>query len=81
LHPGVISTKLLHEGFGMGGAPVEAGSKTSVFLASSAEVNNVSGKYFVNCRESSSSQISYNIQIQEQLWEESEKLTNIKFKV
>jgi len=79
LHPGVISTKLLHEGFGMGGAPIESGSKTSVYLASSEEVKNVSGKYFVNRRESSSSQISYNVEVQEQLWELSEKMTAVKF--
>jgi len=81
LHPGVISTKLLHEGFGMGGAPIESGSKTSVYLASSDELKNVSGKYFVNRRESSSSQISYNVQVQEKLWKVSEKMTNINFNV
>ncbi len=79
LHPGVISTKLLHEGFGMGGAPIDSGSKTSVYLASSDEVKNVSGKYFVNKIESNSSQISYNIEVQEQLWELSEKMTAVRF--
>jgi len=79
LHPGVISTKLLHEGFGMGGAPIESGSKTSVYLASSEEVKNVSGKYFVNRMESNSSQISYNVEVQKQLWELSEKMTAVRF--
>lgn len=79
LHPGVISTKLLHEGFGMEGAPIDSGSKTSVYLASSDEVENVSGKYFVNKIESNSSQISYNVGVQEQLWELSEKMTAVRF--
>lgn len=81
LHPGVISTKLLREGFGMEGASIESGSETSVYLASTDEVNNVSGKYFVNKTESNSSKISYNTQFQEQLWEASEKMTGLNFKV
>ncbi len=81
LHPGVISTKLLHEGFGMEGTSIESGSKTSIYLASSDEVTNVSGKYFVNKRESNSSEISYNTQLQKQLWEASEKMTGLSFKV
>jgi NAD(P)-dependent dehydrogenase (short-subunit alcohol dehydrogenase family) len=51
LHPGVISTKLLKEGFGSTGDTVEEGARTSVYLASSPEVEGVSGRYFVKCRE------------------------------
>ncbi len=47
LHPGVIRTKLLHVLFS-GGAPVERGAENSVYLASSDEVEHISGKYFVN---------------------------------
>lgn len=74
LHPGVISTKLLHEGFGMGGAALETGSRTSVYLASSNEVEGISGQYFVNERPAKSSKISYQTAIQDQLWERSEKM-------
>jgi NAD(P)-dependent dehydrogenase (short-subunit alcohol dehydrogenase family) len=49
LHPGVISTKLLHTGFGATGNPVEEGARTSVFLASSPAVSGISGKYFDHC--------------------------------
>lgn len=77
LHPGVIRTKLLRVGWGIGGAPVQTGSKTSVYLASSPEVSNVSGKYFSNSRPVHSSQISYDTRIQQQLWEISEKLCGI----
>ena len=74
LHPGVISTKLLHAGWGIGGSSLEQGASTSVFLASSEEVENVSGKYFVNSREQKSSAISYDQKIQDRLWEISETL-------
>ena len=46
LHPGVIDTKLLHAGFDMAGERVEAGAQTSVYLATSAKVKGISGKYF-----------------------------------
>jgi NAD(P)-dependent dehydrogenase (short-subunit alcohol dehydrogenase family) len=35
LHPGVVTTKLLREGFGTSGAPLSEGAKTSVLLAPS----------------------------------------------
>ncbi|MBX7191549.1 MAG: SDR family NAD(P)-dependent oxidoreductase [Sandaracinaceae bacterium] len=50
LHPGVLSTKLLKTGFGRGGAPVEEGATTSVYLATSPDVARTSGKYFVGTR-------------------------------
>ncbi len=74
LHPGVISTKLLHAGWGIGGGSLEQGASTSVFLASSDEVENVSGKYFVNSQQQKSSAISYDQKIQDRLWEISEEL-------
>lgn len=74
LHPGVISTKLLHAGWGMGGASLEHGAKTSVFLAVSKEAENISGKYFVNSQERKSSAISYDRKIQNRLWEISDEI-------
>lgn len=76
LHPGVISTKLLRAGFGLGGSPLSTGSKTSVFLASSPEVDGVSGGYFVNSRLAKSSKISYDQTILDELWSVSEKLVS-----
>ncbi|HLL22248.1 MAG TPA: SDR family NAD(P)-dependent oxidoreductase [Kofleriaceae bacterium] len=47
LHPGVISTKLLRQGFGpVAGASAESGSKTSVMLASATTVDEPSGSYY-----------------------------------
>ncbi len=49
LHPGVISTKLLRNGWGSGGASVIAGAKTSVFCATSPSVQN--GGYYNDSHE------------------------------
>ncbi|HZP88505.1 MAG TPA: SDR family NAD(P)-dependent oxidoreductase [Burkholderiales bacterium] len=74
LHPGVISTKLLHRGFGAGGAPVGKGAKTSVYLALSDEVQGVTGKYFVDCRETKPSRLALDDTLAEALWQESSEL-------
>lgn len=74
LHPGVIGTKLLCQGFGMGGAPVAQGAKTSVYLATSADVQGVTGKYFVDCREAKPSRLALDDRLAEELWQASERL-------
>ena len=74
LHPGVIDTKLLHARFNMKGAPLERGARTSVFLATSEKVAGISGKYFVDCRESSPSRTARNDRLAEALWIRSEEL-------
>jgi NAD(P)-dependent dehydrogenase (short-subunit alcohol dehydrogenase family) len=73
-HPGVISTKLLHSRFGVGGAPVARGARTSVYLASSPEVATLSGKYFDDCREATPSRAARDAKLAESLWETSERL-------
>ena len=87
LHPGVIATRLLADYMNVplvgpaiartfGGSP-DQGSKTSVYLASSPEVEGVTGRYFVNKRETRSSPASYDEQLQHRLWDESERLTTL----
>lgn len=73
-HPGVISTKLLHSRFGMGGAPVERGARTSVYLATAPEIANVSGKYFDDCREAAPTRTARDAKLAEALWNASERL-------
>ncbi|MGB9665324.1 MAG: SDR family oxidoreductase [Ignavibacteria bacterium] len=68
LHPGVISTKLLYEGFRMTGSPVSVGAATPVYLATSEEVKNQSGKYFINKKVARSSKTSNDEKLQEELW-------------
>jgi NAD(P)-dependent dehydrogenase (short-subunit alcohol dehydrogenase family) len=78
LHPGVIGTKLLRAGWGMGGAPIEKGAETSLYLAASDEVENVSGKYFSDKHMQKSSAISYDENLQEQLWKMSDEMIERK---
>jgi NAD(P)-dependent dehydrogenase (short-subunit alcohol dehydrogenase family) len=76
LHPGVIKTKLLREGFGdYPGDTPEKGARTSIYLASSQEMEGVSGKYFERQRMVRSSEISYDKALQERLWKLSERLS------
>ncbi len=53
----------------------KGGAKTSVYLASSPEVEGVSGRYFVHCKAKSSSKASRDVDAQERLWQLSETLT------
>jgi NAD(P)-dependent dehydrogenase (short-subunit alcohol dehydrogenase family) len=87
LHPGVIGTRLLADYMGVPvaggalartfGAKPEKGAETIVYLASSPEVEGVSGKYFVNRKAAASSRESYDEANVRRLWEVSERLTNL----
>lgn len=74
LHPGVISTKLLHKGFGLGGDPVAEGAKTPVYLAISDEVRDVSGAYFIDCARAVPSRQARDEKLAAALWRKSEEL-------
>lgn len=50
LHPGVVTTKLLREGFGTSGAPLSEGAKTSVLLATEPALARTTGVYFADQR-------------------------------
>jgi NAD(P)-dependent dehydrogenase (short-subunit alcohol dehydrogenase family) len=84
LHPGVINTKLLREGFGAMGSDVQTGAKIPVFLASSQKVEGVTGKFFTNGitgsvpKEQRAAKIAYNKDLQEKLWKISAEM--VKFK-
>jgi NAD(P)-dependent dehydrogenase (short-subunit alcohol dehydrogenase family) len=78
LHPGVVRTKLLRAGFGdYPGATPKEGTRTSVYLASSPEVEKISGKYFENGSPARSSPISYDQDLQEKLWQSSMTLAKL----
>jgi NAD(P)-dependent dehydrogenase (short-subunit alcohol dehydrogenase family) len=77
LHPGVIGTKLLHAGWGLGGAGVDAGAQTSVYLATSPKVAGVTGKYFEDKREQASARAAHDAQLQAELWRVSEQLAGL----
>jgi len=69
LHPGVIDTKLLHAGWGMGGAGVHQGAQNSIYAAVSPEMEGKTGLYLVSQQPAKSAAISYDKKVQERLWE------------
>lgn len=84
LHPGFVATGFGRNNGGIMGALMplaqwfaikpDKGAETSVFLATSPEVVNISGKYFASSKEKQSSQASYDVTAQERLWALSEQL-------
>jgi len=86
LHPGFVATniaqndlvpplrilvKLIVSRFGIS---AHEGAKTSLYLASSPDVEGVTGKYFVRSVPKRTTALSYDTSLQEKLWESSEKL-------
>lgn len=57
------------------GAKPEEGAETSIYLASSVEVETVSGKYFEHRQARRSSRESYDEAPARRLWELSERMT------
>ncbi|MCU0496006.1 MAG: SDR family oxidoreductase [Anaerolineae bacterium] len=56
----------------------EQGAQTTLHLATSPQVAQVTGKYFSASKETPSSPLSYDTEIQRRLWEVSEQLTDIR---
>ena len=78
LHPGVIGTKLLRTGFNSTGASTADGAETLVYLASAPEVEGITGKYFQDKVAVPSSPVTYDVDLQQQLWTISQKQTGLK---
>ena len=84
LHPGFVASNFavnngwwvrLGMAFMSGRISVEEGSKCSIYLASSPEVQEISGKYFnYDLKETRSSAESYDEAAAKRLWDVSEKL-------
>jgi NAD(P)-dependent dehydrogenase (short-subunit alcohol dehydrogenase family) len=68
LHPGVIATKLLAEGFGVQGAGVSEGAYGSVYLATSPEVARVNGEFFGGGQRERPARVCYDHAVQDRLW-------------
>ncbi len=80
LHPGVINTKVLTETWGAIGSPVGEGARMPLYLATSPEVENISGAYFRDGLQQPSAAISYDEKIQDECWKRSlEMLYNAGF--
>jgi NAD(P)-dependent dehydrogenase (short-subunit alcohol dehydrogenase family) len=87
LHPGFVATNLAKNNgilFKIGMKflrPIQIspkkGAETSIYLASSPDVNGITGKYFIEKKEISSSKESYNAEARKKLWEISLNLLNL----
>jgi NAD(P)-dependent dehydrogenase (short-subunit alcohol dehydrogenase family) len=88
LHPGFVASRFGDNNGGVFGVAfgiakslsalsVEDGAKTSIHLASSPEVANVSGAYFDRCKAVRSSTESYDESVARALWSASEKLVGV----
>ena len=91
LHPGLVGTDLyrrygflspiLKSIFQIVGKSPEQGAETPVYLASSPELSDVNGKYFVDKKEKRSSEASYDREAAQRLWEISEEMTDFTYPV
>ncbi len=88
LHPGFVATNFgrsngglynpLFRLFQVGAISPEAGAKTTLYLATSPEVEGVSGKYFDRSKAVSSSPVSYDLQMARKLWDASAGMTGLE---
>ena len=87
VHPGLVGTSLgqyfwlarmLGKLFLRRAKSPEEGAETLIYLASSPEVEGVSGKYFVDSQEASSSEQSQDEELARRLWEVSEEMVKEK---
>ena len=88
LHPGFVRTNFFQDwggwvgfitkvGASMIALTPEQGARTSIYLASSPEVRDVTGQYFVKEKPARSSKRSHDRTVAQRLWQISEELTGI----
>jgi NAD(P)-dependent dehydrogenase (short-subunit alcohol dehydrogenase family) len=87
LHPGAVATSLGKNNGRVAGVLIgllrpffktpEQGARTSVYLATSPDVEGVSGKYFSNCREARPSRAALDGAMARRLWEVSSTMTRL----
>lgn len=92
LHPGIVRTKIGNKNtpgiLGLGwnllaflrGISEEKGAETSIYLATSPEVEHITGEYFDKCKIAPSSNISNNFEAAELLWKMSMEMTTKHYK-
>jgi NAD(P)-dependent dehydrogenase (short-subunit alcohol dehydrogenase family) len=87
LHPGFVNTnmgknngffvRLLYPLVTRNAIPTAEGAETSIYLASSPEVEGVTGQYFVRKKAMNSDPVSYDQEVQERLWKISAEMTGL----
>ena len=86
LHPGLVRTNIARNNgilgrvvnflIGAGGVNATKGARTMIHLASSPEVDGLTGRYYVDSRAVPSSDLSYDTGLAVGLWDLSERLTS-----
>jgi NAD(P)-dependent dehydrogenase (short-subunit alcohol dehydrogenase family) len=81
LHPGFVATRFADESGGLGSYVIRAakafaispekGAETIIYLASSPNVANITGRYFYKCRETTPTPQAQDDQAAQRLWQES----------
>jgi NAD(P)-dependent dehydrogenase (short-subunit alcohol dehydrogenase family) len=88
LHPGFVASSFGHNNRGPMGyllwlaqkvaaVSPKKGARTSIYLASSPEVEGVTGKYFQDCKEAPSLVSTHDEALQERLWQVTAKMTGV----
>ncbi|MDB4956394.1 MAG: oxidoreductase, short chain dehydrogenase/reductase family [Myxococcales bacterium] len=78
LHPGVVNTKLLRQGFGpVQGLAPDAGAKTSVMLAGAESVDHPTGSYFSDGVAAQPASTARDVPTRGQLWDVSVNLAKL----
>lgn len=90
LHPGLVKTHIGNKKSTwlssfvwsayakLGGISIEKGAATSIYLASSDKVKDLSGLYFARCKTTPPSKLAQNVALQKELWKVSEQLCPIQ---
>jgi NAD(P)-dependent dehydrogenase (short-subunit alcohol dehydrogenase family) len=88
LHPGLVASSFGDNNRGfwrlgiaigklVAAIPVQRGAETPVYVASSPDLDGVSGRYFSNCRERQPDAAAQDDKTAARLWNESERLTGV----
>jgi NAD(P)-dependent dehydrogenase (short-subunit alcohol dehydrogenase family) len=90
VHPGAVATNIgannswlktrLRNLLSRGMLSPAEGARTSLYVATAPELNGISGKYFFECRQTRSSDASYDADAATRLWEISEDLTGSRWR-
>jgi hypothetical protein len=70
-----MNTKIVYEGLGYTLSTIEDGLKAVMHLATSPQLDGVTGKYFDQQQEARANDQAYNLAARCQLWQLSEELT------
>jgi NAD(P)-dependent dehydrogenase (short-subunit alcohol dehydrogenase family) len=86
LHPGYVKTKIgLNNPFlklltplvKMGGMTLKEGAKNTIYVATSPELENVTGKFFAKLKEKRPNELAFDLEKQKELWNLSLKITKL----